>query len=227
MSTDTLPETLPAAHAMIQQLQWRVSQLEKQLYGPSSDRVLTSETFSKEQILLSLFPPPAEPPAVSEVSVAGLPASAEQITPRKPARNPAARVLETVTERIEPQEKLCPHCGKEKCEISCEKSERYEYVPAKIIRHEIVRPNLACPCGQGTVSIAPLPPTVVDKGYPAASLVAQVVLSKYEDHLPLYRQVQQFGRLGVNFSRQMLCDWVEKAAWWCQPIVAQMKQELV
>ena len=73
-------------------------------------------------------------------------------------RQPAAKVLETVTERIEPEEKVCPHCGKSKCEIGCEKSERFEYIPAKIMRHQIERPKLACPCGQSGVSIAPLPP---------------------------------------------------------------------
>ena len=227
MNTETLPETLPAAHAMIQQLQWRVSQLEKQLFGPTSDRALSTETLSKEQILLSLFPPPAQPPATAEVAVEGLPGSPEQVRPRQPARTPTARVLETVSQRIEPEEKLCPHCGKAKCEIGCEKSERFEYIPARIIRHEILRPKLACPCGQGTVSIAPLPATPVEKGYPGPGLIAHVMLSKYDDHLPLYRQEQQFARLGVNFPRQMLCDWVEHGARWLQPVVRQMKAELL
>ena len=143
------------------------------------------------------------------------------------AHGHSCNVLETVTQRIEPEEKLCPHCGKAKCEIGCEKSERFEYIPAKIIRHEIVRPKLACPCGQGKVSIAPLPPTPVEKGYPGPGLIAQVMLAKYDDHLPLYRQEQQFARLGVNFPRQMLCDWVEHGARWLQPIVRQMKAELL
>jgi transposase len=135
--------------------------------------------------------------------------------------------LETLRERIEPVEKVCPHCGKAKCEIGCEKSERFEYIPAKIIRHEIVRPKLACPCGEGGVSIAPLPPQLLDQGQAAASLVAHVILSKYDDHLPLYRQQQQFSRLGVNFPRQTLCDWVEKAAAWLQPVVREIKGELL
>jgi transposase len=142
-------------------------------------------------------------------------------------RQPAAKVLETVSERMEPEEKVCPQCGKTKCEIGCEKSERFEYVPAKIIRHEILRPKLACPCGQGGVSIAALPPTVIAQGQPGPGLVAHVLLSKYDDHLPLYRQQQQFARLGVNFPRQTLCDWVEKGAEWLQAIVREMKGELL
>jgi hypothetical protein len=53
------------------------------------------------------------------------------------------------------------------------------------------------------------------------------MLAKYDDHLPLYRQEQQFARLGVNFPRQMLCDWVEHGARWLQPVVRQMKAELL
>jgi transposase len=217
----TLPTTLPDAHALIQQLFWRVRQLEKELFGPSSERQ-TPETLSKEQILLSLFPA-AAPAATQEVL---LPPVAEKTPPRE-RRQPAAKVLETVIERIEPAEKVCPHCGQEKCEIGCEKSERFEYIPAKIVRHEILRPKLACPCGEGGVSIAPMPPSVVPQGQPGPGLVAHVLLSKYDDHLPLYRQQQQFGRLGVNFPRQTLCDWIEKGAEWLQPIVREMKRELL
>jgi transposase len=228
MSAATLPQTLQEAHTLIEQLQWRVGQLEKQLYGPSSDRAPAAEsTMSKEQILLSLFPPPAEPPAASDVALEDDASSPEGVRARRKPRTPALRELETITERLEPDEKVCPHCGQGKCEIGCEKSERYEFIPAKIVRHEIIRPKLACPCGQGTVAIAPLPPTPIERGYPGPGLIAQVMLAKYDDHLPLHRQEQQFRRLGVNFPRQMLSDWVEHGARWLQPVVRQMKAELL
>lgn len=226
----TVPEITSMDHArgvvtalfgQLQQALWRVAQLEKQLYGPSSERQ-TSSSLSTEQVLLSLFPP-AQPAATQDVLRLTTEAKAEA----RPRRQPVAQVLETVTERLEPQETVCTHCGKTKCEIGCEKSERYEYIPAKIIRHEIVRPKLACPCGESGVSIAALPPQVIEQGQAGASLVGHVILSKYDDHLPLYRQQQQFARLGVNFSRQTLCDWVEKGATWLQAIVREMKAELV
>jgi len=72
-----------------------------------------------------------------------------------------------------------------------------------------------------------LPPQLIEQGQAGASLVAHVLLSKYEDHLPLYRQEQQFLRLGVNFPRQRLCDWVEKGAGWLVGIVREMKRELL
>ena len=222
MSNATLPNTLEAAHQLIQQLQWRVRQLEKELFGPSSERQ-TEERLSAEQALFSLFPTPAQPAATQQVLVR---LESNESEPRT-RRQPAAKVLETLTQRIEPEEKVCPHCGQTKCEIGCERSERFEYVPAKLIRHEIVRPKLACPCGQAGVSIAPLPAQVIEQGQAGAGLVAQVMLSKYDDHCPLYRQQQHFQRLGVNFARQTLCDWVEQGAQWLEPIVREMKRELL
>lgn len=205
----------------LQQALWRVAQLERQLYGASSERQ-TVDTLSKEQILLSLFPP-AVVCASAEVV---LPVTAETSEPRV-RRQPSAQVLEVLTERIEPVEKVCAHCGQSKCEIGCEKSERFEYIPAKIIRHEIIRPKLACSCKQGGVSIAPLPPQVIEQGQAGASLVAHVLVSKFADHLPLYRQQQQLARLGVNFPQSTLGDWVEKGAQWLQPLAREIKRELL
>ena len=206
----------------LQQAQWRVAQLEKQLYGTHSERRAQESNLSKEQTLLSLFAAPAEPAATKEVLIA--PSQAPEPRPR---RQPALQPLETLTERIEPQEKLCPHCGKQKCEIGCEKSERYEYIPAKVIRHEILRPKLACKCGQAGVSIAPLPPMLTPPGLAGSSLIAQGILWKFVDHLPLSRQQQIFARLGFNFPKSTLGDWVEQAASWLESIVRQMKGQLL
>jgi transposase len=227
----TLPDQLPAAHALIenlhgqlQQAHWQIDQLKRQLFGPSADALAQPEPLAPEQNLLSLFPEPSAPPATEDVV---LPEAREKEAPKRPARHPQPRIVETVIQRLEPEEKVCPHCGKDKCEIGCEKSERFDYIPAKIIRQEIHRPKLACACGEAGVSIAPLPPTPIEKGMASAGLLAQVTLAKYEDHLPLDRQRKQLDRLGLTLSRQTLCDWIEKVAVWLQPIVGLMKQELL
>ena len=225
-ATPILPADLPAAQELISrladentQLRWRVHQLEKELFGPSSEKA--GSVFSKEQVLLNLFPKPPEPPATTTAVVDDAPAS-----PRPPSL-PEARTLETVVRRLEPEETTCPHCGQAKCEIGCERTERFEYVPARIVRHEILRPRLACRCGQGSVSVAALPPSPVEKGHPGPGLLAHVALSKYVDHLPLYRQEQQFARLGVHIPRQTLTDWIEQCAVLLQPLVRVMKEELL
>src|SRR5215831_18370200 len=220
-SLEQAREVISSLFNDLQQARWRVAQLEKQLFGPSSERQ-PEQNLSKEQFLLSLFAA-AEPATAQQVVVP----EAEEKVVRRPPRQPAAKVLETVTQRLEPQEKVCPHCGKAKCEIGHEKSERYEYVPAKVVRHEIIRPKLACVCGQAGVSIAPLPPSVVTQGQPGASLIAHVLLSKYVDHLPLHRQQRQFERLGINFPKSTLGDWVAQGALLLQPIARQMKRSLL
>lgn len=222
-SLEQARDIIEGLETRLQQAQWRVRQLEKALYGSSSERAPETQSISKEQILLELFPAPSVPPATEGVLVE----EAERKSPKRVRRQPVIGNVETQTERIEPAEKVCPHCGKDKCEIGCERSERFEYIPAKIIRQEIIRPKLACSCGEGGISIAPLPPAVIEGGLPGPGLVAHVVLSKYDDHLPLYRQHQQFLRLGVNFPRQTLVDWVEKAATWLQPVVVEMKNRLL
>src|SRR5258705_12775075 len=189
-------------HQTIQQLNWQLNQFKKQLFGPSSERQ-TEGNLSKEQILFSLFPAPPQPAATQEVLLPPV----EERAQERPRRQPAVKVLETVTERLEPEEKVCRHCGKEKGEIGHEKSERYEYIPAKVVRHEIIRPKLACSGCKDGVSIAPLPLTVVAQGQPGPGLVAHVLLTKFVDHVPLYRQQQQFARLGVNFPKSTLRDW--------------------
>jgi transposase len=230
-----LPETLPAAHALLQDLHlqlqqrcWELDQLKKQIFGSSADRASLPEAYSKEQILMDLFPAPGQPPATQGVVESQPETSSKSESKGKP-KTPliVPQAIQTVTQRIEPEEKICPHCGIEKCEIGCERSERFDYIPAQIIRKEILRPKLACPCGQGTVVIAPLPPVLIEKGKADSGLVAQVILSKYDDHIPLYRQEQQFARLGVHFPRQTLCDWVERGAFWLQGLVRVMNQELL
>ena len=72
-----------------------------------------------------------------------------------------------------------------------------------------------------------MPPPVVEQGQAGASLIAHLILSKYDDPLPLSRPQPQFARLGGNFPRQTLCDWVEKGAAWLQPLVRPRKVELV
>src|SRR5207244_265829 len=82
---------------------------------------------------------------------------------------------------------------------------------------EVVTAALAAIYGQEepAVRIAPLPSRLIEKGFPGPGLLAQVVISKYEDHLPLYRQEKIYReRYGVKLSRQTLAEWVGQVAFW-------------
>jgi transposase len=232
-----LPNALPDAHRLIENLSgelqrahWQIAALKKQLYGPGADRISKEAPISTEQKLMDLFPAPAEPPATHDVLI-----PAEEVDPAgqvksRPARRPLPASMETVVRRIEPDavDKVCPQCGEARCEIGCERCERVEYIPARLIREEIIRPKLACKkCPEAGIAIAPVPPAVVEKGRYGAGLIAQAVLAKYDDHLPLDRQSKQFERLGLVIPRQTLCDQVGKAAELLLGVVAEMKRELL
>ena len=106
-----------------------------------------------------------------------------------------------------------------------EVTEELDWKPAKFIKRLYIRPKYA---NAERIVIAPLPARLIEKGLPGAGLLTQVIVGKYEDHLPLYRQEKIYRqRHGVNLSRQTLCGWVEAAADWLSPIYREMKAGLL
>ena len=99
--------------------------------------------------------------------------------------------VERRTEVIEPESTLCPcGCG-EMVRIGEDRSERLDFVPAKCVVIETVRPRYACNrCKGGGVVQAPAPPALIEGGLPTEALLAHVIVSKFADHLPLYRKVR-------------------------------------
>ena len=82
----------------------------------------------------------------------------------------------------------------------------------------IRRPRYGCRACEGAVVQAPAPERPIDGGLATEALVAHVLVNKYADHLPLYRQSQIFERQGVNLDRSTLCNWVGRACWWLEPL---------
>ena len=91
-------------------------------------------------------------------------------------------------------------------------------MPASLVVLRHVRPKYACKTCQGNVVIAERLPEPIEKGLPGPGLLAQVIVSKYADHLPLYRQERIFARQGVELSRQTTCDWMAVSAELLEPI---------
>jgi transposase len=126
---------------------------------------------------------------------------------RKPARRPLPHHLPREVELHEPEEKDCPACGGSLSKLGEDVSEVLEYVPArfKVIRH--IRPKLSCTkCDvivQAEASSRP-----IARGLAGPGLLAHVLVSKYADHLPLYRQSEIYAREGVELERSTLADWV-------------------
>ena len=110
---------------------------------------------------------------------------------------------------------VCPCCGGPVHEIGETVSEMLDYVPARLRVLRIRRPKYGCrSCG--TIHQAPAPERPIAKGLASAGLLAHVLVSKYCDHLPLYRQSQIFARQGVTLNRSTLANWVGGASWWLE-----------
>ncbi len=123
-------------------------------------------------------------------------------------------------------DKRCSCCGRPKDRIGQDKSKVLEYVPAKLEVHVHVRPKYACRyCQDGVVSPPP-PARPIARGIAGPGLVAQIIVAKFGDHLPLYRQEDFFTRHGLHIPRSTLCDWVQAAAELLRPLY-ELQKELV
>ena len=139
-----------------------------------------------------------------------------------PADLPRTVIKHTLPE----EEQCCIHC---QCALHCigkTVTEQLGFIPAKLYVLEHRRYRYACR-GCGTLFTAPLPEQPIDKGLASSELLAQTLIDKYEDHLPLYRQEKRYERLGYRLSRSTLCDWVSQCADRLAPIVDAMEQQLL
>jgi len=132
--------------------------------------------------------------------------SAPKTAPRRAVRQALPANLPRIEHRHEIEQTVCP-CGAALKRIGEDVSEQLDCVPAQFFVHRHIRGKYACACCQ-TIQAEPLPAQIIDKGIPAAGLLAQVVVAKYDDHLPLYRQEEIYARSGVHLARSSMAQWV-------------------
>jgi transposase len=119
---------------------------------------------------------------------------------------------------LSPEEKTCSCCDREMDRIGEDITKILEHVPSKLEVHQHVRPKYACRYCKKGVSSPPPPQRPIARSIAGPGLIAQIVVSKYGDHLPLYRQEDIFVRHGLHIARSTLCDWVRAAANLLQPL---------
>jgi transposase len=189
-----------------------------------------SEQLSKEQLaLFETLWKASDPEAAEEEEDSEREDGQPQDAPEPPqakkrsGRQPLARnvVRERIVHDLSEAEKHCDCCGKDLRLFDEEISERYEYIPASIKVIEDVRRKYACDC---TVKTADKPAQPIEKSTANASLLAQVIVAKYADHLPLHRQAKMFARHGVELSDQTLCGWTAQCAVLLEPLYQRLKR---
>src|SRR6204780_1896201 len=131
--------------------------------------------------------------------------------------------IETVVDVASP---ICPGCSGTLHRIGEDVSERLDIVPAQFRVLVTRRPKYACRTCEDLVVQAPAPARLIEGGLPTDATVAQVLVSKYADHLPLYRQAQIYARQGVNLDRSTLADWVGRAAFLLRPVHERLLERL-
>jgi transposase len=195
----------------IDQLEKLVSDFKRALFGARSEKTDPEQfELSLEDIETALAVIHAEDEALD-------PPASRSAKPRKTNRGSLPKHLPRIEEVIAPDSMICG-CGAERHVIGEDTSERLDIVPAQFRVIVTRRPKYACrSCTNGVVQ-APAPARLIPGGMPTEATVAHVLVSKYADHLPLYRQAQIYSRQGVDLDRSTLAGWVGKAAYELRPV---------
>ncbi|EYF01807.1 putative transposase [Chondromyces apiculatus DSM 436] len=195
----------------------------RELYGRKSQKISAAQ--------LSLLFAELGPEASAQPERELVPQPPEPPKPPSPrgGRSPRPPHLERKQRRVTvpASERVCPRCGKDKACIGYRTSEVLDFVPAHFVVIEEQREKLACPrCPEQGVATAPSD-KVMDRGRPGAGLLAKLLVDKFEDSLPLYRQAQQCACAGVPLAASTLGDWSSFALDVLAPVAARITERVL
>lgn len=210
--------SMRAYEALIDALRTQIARLKKQKFGASSEKIAREI----EQLQLAL-----EDLEVARSAAGKPPSAAVDPVTREPVaqrRRGKPRVSgDTPRERVvlDPGER-CPDCDGPLRPIGADSAEILELVAAKLKVIETARPKKACRRCE-TIHQQDAPPRPVERGLAGPGLLAHILVSKYDDHLPLYRQGEILGRMGADIPRSTLIDWCGQAVAVLRPLAARIK----
>src|SRR5271166_5143102 len=220
MPSDALPDDSTTLKAMLlaermqnERLRQIIKELQRHRFGRRA------ETLPEDQMLLGLED--VEQTAASDEAIAEQAEATERVARaqrRRINRGSLPAHLPRIEIVVDIDDKTCPCCQGELHRIGEDKSERLDIVPAQFRVLVTRRPKYACRKCEDGVLQAPAPARLIEGGLPTEATVAQVLVSKYADHLPLYRQAQIYDRQGITLDRSTLADWVGHAAWHLRPL---------
>src|SRR3954451_21560800 len=220
---DTLRAEHDTAQAESEKLRLRIRELQRARLGRRSER------FDPDQLHLGLED--------LEQTLAAAEAAQEEVaardsTPRPPrVRRRNLGALPAHLPRIEllldVEDKSCPCCGGTLHVIGESREEMLDIVPAQLRVKVIRRPRYACRACEEAVVQAPAPERPITGGMATEALLAHVLVAKYADFLPLYRQAGIFARQGIDLDRSTLCDWVGRACWWLEPLWRRRRRRVM
>ncbi len=216
-----LQAMLAAERAENERLRQIIKELQRHRFGRRA------ETLPADQLLLALEEAEQVEAEGAAAEDAGDPAKREaRARKRRANRGSLPAHLPRSEQIVDVTDKSCPCCRGQLHLMGEDRSERLDIVPAQFRVIVTRRPKYACRACEEVVVQAPAPARLVEGGIPTEATVAHVLVAKYADHLPLYRQAQIYARQGVNLDRSTLADWVGKAAFLLKPIHERLFERL-
>lgn len=203
--------------AEIEHLKLQIAKLRRMQFGRKSEKL----DHQIEQLELQL-----EDLQADDAEAAREMPPADRAPRSKPARKPLPEHLPRDEQVHLPPADACPACGGGLRQLGEDVAEQLEYVPAsfRVIRH--VRPKLTCACCDAIVQ-APAPSRPIERGLAGPGLLAHVLVAKFADHLPLYRQSVIYARDGVELDRALLASWVGSASGLLRPLVEAIRRHVL
>jgi transposase len=212
-----------AAQVEIEKLRLLIRRLQRGQFGRRSERLDPDQLqLGLEDLEQTAAAAEAAQEAAARSSGASRPArSRRRNLGALPAHLPRVEVL------VDVEDKSCPCCGGALHVIGEDTSEMLDIVPAQLRVKVIRRPRYGCRACEEAVVQAPAPERPITGGMATEALLAHVLVAKFSDHLPLYRQAQIFARQGIELDRSTLCDWVGRACWWLEPLWRLLRQHVM
>jgi len=207
-------------------LEERIRLLQKELFGRKTEK---QPKVDQKQLLLFDEDQADDPEKDDLPGKVTIPEHSRKKRGRKPLPEELPRI--EIVHDINEEEKVCG-CGSELSHIGDDTSEKLEIIPAKILVIRHIRKKYACKNCEGveddgpTVKIAPLPPQIIPKSIATPGLLAHIIVSKFEDALPFYRQEKILRRMGIDLPRSTLCNWAVKVADKIEPIMSLLHDEV-
>jgi len=197
----------------IEKLEHQLAGLRQHRFGQRSEALDQLELTLEEEEIARAIETPVEDAATTEKQKG------------KPKRKPLPDHLPRNDEVLSPGD-ACSACGGSLKTLGEDVTEELEYVPGRFVVNRTIRPRMACTCCDAFYQ-SPLPSRPIEKGRPGPGLLAHVLVNKYADHLPLYRQSQIFVREGVDLDRSTLADWVGKSAALLEPLANAIQRHVL
>jgi transposase len=218
---ETLKAMLLAERARAARLEQIVKELQRHRFGRRAEKL------PEDQLLLALEEvEQGVANGEAEADAADLSARTRRAAKRRANRGSLPAHLPRVEMVVDIEDHACPCCHNALHRIGEDVSERLDIVPAQLRVVVVRRPKYGCRACEEIVVQAPAPARLIEGGLPTDATVAQVLVSKYADHLPLYRQSQIYARQGVNLDRSTLADWVGRAAFTLRPVYERLLASL-